>query len=275
MLMLTCLLAANPPALAEGIKTGSTAASPAGKKRLLIVGSTTTAPMIEKMADLYVRQNPDVEIVVETGGSGRAVKDILAGQADIGMVSRFLSPEEKALFVIPLARDGVALVVHKSNPVRALSKTQARDIFTGRITHWKALGGTAQAIEVQGRVKGQGAFEILNHYLDLKPEELKVSKSILRNEDVVTGVTSTPNAVGVLSVGLTIDALEHGVPLKALILDGITPMPDSIRNGSWPMSRPLVLVTRSVPTGLAQEFIQFTLSPAVRPIILGDGFTPY
>lgn len=275
LLAAAALCVLSRPVLAEGMKDGVTATNPADPKRLLIVGSSTTAPLIQELAKLFMERHPDVTIVVETGGSARGVKATLAGEADIGMVSRPLKAEEKALFVIPIARDGTALVVNKANPVNALSREQVRDIYLGRIADWKTLGGPARPIELLRREKGQGVTAILDHYLGFKAEEYRQSVEVVLNDAVVKAVSSNPSVLSILSVGVAKEAMEKGLPLKMLALDGVQPGTETIRNGSWPMARALTLVTRSVPSGLAQEFIQFALSPAARPLIQEQDFIAF
>jgi len=132
--------------------------------KLLITGSSTMAPMIQELARRFRARHPGVAIAVEAGGSGRGVSDVLEGKADIGMASRELAPKEQALFAIPMARDGVVFVVHKGNPVGALTRAQAIEVFTGKITNWRALGGHDARIEAVTRPDGRGSIELTAPY---------------------------------------------------------------------------------------------------------------
>lgn len=275
LLICVCLSAACNFALAEDGITTDTPAAHVGEKRLLIVGSSTIAPLIEELAKRFRRDHPGVKIQIEATGSGHGVRDTLSGRAAIGMVARPLKGKEKTLFVIPIARDGAALVVNRRNPVHDLSRDQARDIFSGRIDNWKSLGGPSQPIELLARAKSQGVTFIVSRYLDLPAGEMKPSEGAVLNDEVVSAVSSRPNTLSFLSIGVVEHAEKRGTPIKALALDGVQPGSDSIRNGSWPMARSLTLVARSVPMGLAQEFIHFILSLDTGDVIEAQGFIPY
>src|SRR5207245_11303884 len=108
--------------------------------RLLITGSSTTAPLVSAIAKRFQLQHAGVSIDVQTGGSGRGLTDARHGKADIGMVSRALSEADRDLVGLPIARDGVAVIVHKDNPVRSLSDAQVMAIYTGKLTNWKQVG---------------------------------------------------------------------------------------------------------------------------------------
>ena len=269
-LLLCMLLAAAPlPASAQGA-----ASAPLGGK-LMITGSSTMAPMVAELGKRFRALHPDVAITVEAGGSGRGVADALDGRADIGMASRELTPQEQALFAIPIARDGVVFVVHKDNPLGALTRAQVLEVYSGKIGNWKALGGRDARIETVTRPDGRGSIEIAAHYLGLASTAIKAAHVIGDNDDVVRLITANRNVIAFISTGAVDDAVQKRLPLKALVLDGLTPGVGSIRDGTWPMSRPLNLLTRRVPAGVAKAFIEFALSPAARAVIIEHDFVPY
>ena len=268
--MLCMMLAAAP---APGFAQGTASAPLTGK--LLITGSSTMAPMVEELGKRFRTRHPGVVITVEAGGSGRGVADALEGKADIGMASRELNPKEKTLFAIPIARDGVAFVVHKDNPIGGLTRAQALAVFTGKTADWKALGGRVARIEVVTRKPGHSSLEIMSHYLGIAPEAIKSAHVMGDTAEVWRLVAANRNAIGFLSTGVVDDAVQKGLPLKPLGLDGMAPGIGSIRDGTWPLSRPLNLLTRRVPTGAAKVFIEFALSPAAREVILEHDFVPY
>ncbi len=268
---LLCMMLATAPlaAFAQG-----TASAPLTGK-LLITGSSTMAPMIEELGKRFHTRHPGVVITVEAGGSGRGVADALEGKADIGMASRELNPKEKALFAIPIARDGVAFAVHKDNPIGGITRAQALAVFSGKIANWKALGGPDARIEAVTRTSGHGSLEIMSHYFGIASEAIKAAHVIDGNAEIVRLIAANRNAIAFLSVGAVDDAVQKGLPLKPLALDGIAPGSGSIRDGTWPMSRTLNLLTRRMPAGVAKAFIEFALSPAAREVILEYDFVPY
>ncbi len=268
--LLCAMLAAAPLA---AFSQGTAGVPLAGK--LLITGSSTMAPLIGELAKRFRARHPDVVITVEAGGSGRGVKDALEGKADIGMVSRELTSKERTLFAIPIARDGVAFAVHKDNPVRGLTRAQALELFTGKIVNWKALGGVDARIEVVTRTPGHASLEIVSHYFDMDPGAIKAVRAVADSTEAQRLVAANRNAITFLSAGAVEDAAQKGLPIKGIALNGKTPGISSIRDGSWPLSRSLNLVTRRVPAGVAKAFIEFALSPAAREAILEQDFVPY
>lgn len=268
--LLSLVLAAAP---LSGLAQAPSSTPLTGK--LLITGSSTMAPMVEELGKRFRAQHPGVSITVEVGGSGRGVADTLEGKADIGMASRELNQKEQTLFAIPIARDGVAFVVNKDNPVQALTQAQALAIFTGKIEHWGVLGGHAARIDVVTRKPGHSSLEIISHYLGIVPSAIKASQVLGNTAEVQQFVAANRNAIAFLSAGGVDDAVQKGRPLKPLALDGIAAGIGSVRDGTWPLSRPLNLLTRRVPAGAAKAFIEFALSPAARQVILEYDFVPY
>jgi phosphate transport system substrate-binding protein len=113
------------------------------------------------------------------------VADALEGKADIGMASRELTPNEQALFAIPIARDGVVFVVNKDNPVGGLTRAQAFELFTGKIANWKALGGPDARIEAVTRTPGRSTLEIVPHYLGIAPTAIRAAHEVILEHDFV------------------------------------------------------------------------------------------
>lgn len=247
--------------------------SPGGTLR--ITGSSSMVAMIEDLGQRFQALHPGVRITVVSGSSEMGVKDALAGLADIGLASRDLALNEKALFAIPIARDGVVFAVHKSNPIDALDRAQLRAVLTGTAANWKALGGADAPIVIANRRPGHSTLEIVTHYLGIDPAAIKADQAFGHGNEVIRFIARHPNAIGYLSTGIVEEASRKGDLIKAIRLDGALPGSGSIRDGSWPMARPLNLVTRKVPDGAARAFIEYALSPAAREVILRHAFVPY
>lgn len=243
--------------------------------KVTLTGSSTLAPMMAKLAARFTALNPQVVIGVEAGGSGRGVADARSGKADIGMVSRKLGPGEEDLFAITVARDGAALTVHGDNPVKTLGRSDVVEILTGRITGWKAVGGKDAPIHVYWRTAGHSIREIVSAFFGLKPEAVKAYREVGDNLEAVKTLLEDRDGLAFISVGLVEDEVRDGRPLKALEVDGVKATSATIRDGTYPLSRLLNLVTRSVPTGPARAFIQFVQSREARETILEHGFVPY
>lgn len=237
--------------------------------KLVLTGSSTVAPLAAEIGKRFEALHPGVRIDVQTGGSSRGVADARSGVADIGLVSRALKPEESDLQAHTIARDGIALIVHASNPVAALSDDQVRAIYRGEVRNWKDAGGPDRAITVVNKAEGRSTLELFLHHYALKSEQIKPSVVIGDNEQGIKTVAGNPGAIGYVSVGTAEYAATHDVPIRPLPLEGITASVASVRQQRFPLSRPLNLVTRGPPTALAKTFIEYAQSPAVHDLVEG------
>lgn len=253
----------------------TTTALAASDKKLVLTGSSTMAPLVSEIAKRFEKENVGVRVDVQTGGSSRGIADAKQGTADIGMSSRALKGEEaKELIGTTLAMDGVAIVLHKDNPVKALTNDQITNMFTGKVTNWKDVGGGGGQIVVMNRAEGRSELELFTHYLGLKPQDVKASIIVGENAQTVKSVAGNKLGISYLSVGTAVSEAAAGAPIKALPLDGIEPSPETVQSGKFPMSRPLVLVTKGAPSGLAKKFIDFCLSARVHDLIKEYSFVP-
>lgn len=251
-----------------------TGAHAANDKKLTITGASTIAPLALEIAKRFEQQNPGVRVDVQTGGSSRGVNDARSGVADIGMVSRALKPDEKDLGASAIALDGVAVILHKSNPVKVLSADQIRAIYTGKVLNWKDVGGKDQRITVVNKAEGRSTLELFTTYFQLKNSEIKAQVVIGDNQQGVKTVAGNPGAIGYVSIGTGEFEVEQGTPLQLLALDGVAPTSDAVRAGKFPLSRPLNLVTKGEPTGLAKQFVAFARSAQVNDLVKEQFFVP-
>ena len=234
--------------------------SPSGNtasQKLVLTGASTIAPLAGEIARRFETLHPGVRVDVQTGGSARGNHDSRKGIADIGMVSRMLKPEEKDLqahtYRLGRRRDNPA----REQPIAALSRQQLIDIYTGKIINWKAVGGGDAPITVVNKAEGRSTLELFLSYLKLKNSDIKPHVIIGDNSQGIKTVAGNPNAIGYVSIGTAEYETEHGTPIKLLPLDGIAATVANVRNGTFPLSRPLNLVTQALPKGLAREFIEF------------------
>jgi phosphate transport system substrate-binding protein len=211
---------------------------------------------------------------VQTGGSARGINDARKGIADIGMVSRSLKPEEKDLQAHTIALDGVGIILHASNPVAALSQQQISDIYTGKMANWKTAGGRDAPITVVNKAEGRSTLELFLGYLKLKNSDIKPNIVIGDNAQGIKTVAGNPNAIGYVSIGTAEYEAANGIAIKLLPLNGIAATVANVRNGTFPLSRPLNLVTRGAPQGLAGDFIEFARSEQVHDLVEAQYFVP-
>lgn len=232
-------------------------------------------PLITEIAKHFRALHPGIEVDVQGGGSGRGLADARAGKADIGMASRPLTGTETDLFAFTIARDGVAVIVHKDNPVSTLSTQQVRDVFTGRIANWKDVGGRDAPITVFAASTMGGSTELFLDYFKIQSADIKPHQVLDPNPARIRSVAENPNGIVYVSVGEAERDAQAGILIKLLPVGRVPATSRSIRTGNYPISRPLALVTKEPPKGLVKEFINFSLSSQVTEAIEKFDFIPY
>lgn len=243
--------------------------------RLVVTGSTTVYPLMKDIVERFERLNPRVSIELRSGGSGKGIADLRSEISDIAMVSRQLADNERDLFAYPLCRDGAAIVVHRSNPLKGLSRRQLSELLTGKTTDWKQLGVRPGAIRLAWRMEGQAIPDLIQQYLKLKPGQIRSYSRILENADAIDFVANDRNAVTLAALGIAERSVGSGAAIKLLAYEGIPASTRSVRDHTYLLSRPLTLVTRSTPTGLQKRLIDYAASAAVTDLQEKHGFVPY
>ncbi len=225
--------------------------------RLTFAGSTTMQPLVAQLSEVFRQQHPQVAFEVAAGGSVVGIQAVHEGTADIGMSSRALSAEEaQGIKVYTVGIDALAIVTHPDNPVESITLEQLQDIYLGKITNWRELGGNDLAIiPIQREISSgtRGAFDELA--LEKQEPAAPALLTVITAGDVAASVAIQPAAIGYLGFG----NLESD--LKVLPIDGTLPSQETIRNGTYPLFRPLSLLTGPLSQPLADEFINFVLSP--------------
>jgi phosphate transport system substrate-binding protein len=260
---------------AEPVPAQARDAGEAVTGRLLVTGSSTMAPLVSAIAKRFQALHPGVHIEVQTGGSGRGLADARQGKADIGMVSRALGDAERDLQGLPIARDGVAVVVHKDNPVRTLSDAQVVGIYTGKLGNWKQVGGRDAPILTVTPEAGRSAPELFAHYFRLSRDAIKAQRTVGDNALRLKLLAEQPDAILYMSIGEAERSAQSGAPIRTLPAGGVAATSRNIRNGNYPISRALTLVTRERPTGLARAFIEYCVSSQITDIVVAHDFVPY
>ncbi|UCF33694.1 MAG: phosphate ABC transporter substrate-binding protein [Phycisphaerales bacterium] len=246
--------------------------------KVRIDGSTTVGPITKAFAEYYMRQHPDVNITVSESGSGNGAKSLVNGTCDAAAMSRFMKPQEFSAAVdkgvMPVAHvvaiDGIAIVVHPSNPMANLTVSQVRDIYAGKITNWSQVGGPDKKIVAISRDSNSGTFECFNNLVMQKEKIAGSTEYVGSNGAARQRVQSTPGAVGYVGLGF----LDRTV--KALSVDNVHPDPDSVTSGRYPVARPLYLFTDGYPElgSHLHAFVTLHLSRKGQEIIESLGFVP-
>lgn len=248
--------------------------------RLVVTGSSTVAPVVAELAQAYEKLHPNVRIDVQTGGSSRGIADARSGAAQIGMVSRELHADESDLQVYAIARDGIGFIVHSENATTEMSSQLVRAIYRGEIESWSdahkksASTGKTDGIVVVHKSEGRATLDVFLDHFELDNRDVQADVVIGHNEQGIKTVAGNPNAVGYVSIGAAETNIREGVPIRLLPLDGVPATSAVVSRGDFPLSRPLNLVTRDTPTGIAWDFIRFAQSSAAEEIIRGQYFVP-
>ena len=233
-------------------------------------GSTSMSKVIESLSEAFGEET-GIEVTYNATGSGAGIEAVLAGRCDIGLSSRDLKEEEKenGLEGTILAYDGIAIIVHPDNPVTDLSIETIAKIYTGEITNWKDVGGNDGEIVLIGREANSGTrdgFESITGTED----KCKYRQECTSTGDVITAVSSNPNAIGYASLASVKDSV------KAVSVDEVAPSEATVKDGSYAVQRPFVLVTKK-DTKLsenAQKFFNYITSEDANEVISGAGVVP-
>lgn len=253
---------------------GSNSAN-SNQKKLTLTGSSTVAPLVSEIAKKYEAEHPGVRIDVQTGGSSRGMADVTQGLADIGMVSRALKPSELEEFqAFAIAKDGIGIILRGDNPINNLSDRQVVAVYKGETNNWQELGGRDAPITVVNKAEGRSTLELFLDYFQLENSQIDADVVIGDNQQGIKTVTGSRNAIGYVSIGAAERDISRGVSLKLLPVGGVAAATQTVRDGSFPLSRPLNLITKEPPSGLTQEFIEFAQSQAVHDIVEAQNFVP-
>jgi|SRR5665647_135879 len=249
------------------VGAGCTSSTTSGAK-VQLAGSTTIQPHAELLAKSFQANNTNIKVFVQGGGSSAGVTAVGMGTADIGMSSANLTASQLSLYPnlkpVPIAVDGIAIIVNPQNPVNNLTLNQVRDIFSGSISNWNQVGGPNQKINIVNREAGSGTRDGMQKIV-LKGSRFS-SGGITQSATgaVRSYIAGDPNAIGYISFA------EVDNSVKTPGINGVIPSYNAIANGTYPIQRDLLLVTNGDPSGNAKAFIDFTLSPAGQAILKAD-----
>jgi len=231
-----------------------------------VVGSTSVQPFAEALAEEFMLGHSAEKIFIQGGGSTAGIQAVFTGAAQVGMSSRKLEENEKALIAVPIIYDAIAVIVHRTNFLDSLSMDQVREVYAGRITRWKEVGGTDRAITVVTREEGSGTRETFQNLVMGKKEEISLGALVQDSNGAIRQVVADdPNAIGFISLGLVNERV------KALKLDGTEPTVENVRAHRYQIVRPFLFVFKAPPQGIAKEFLEYVLSPKGQKLLMQEG----
>ncbi|MGL4669692.1 MAG: phosphate ABC transporter substrate-binding protein [Methanobacteriaceae archaeon] len=231
-----------------------------------IVGSTSVQPVAEKLVEEYKKSNPDVKINVQGGGSSVGIKSANDGTADIGTSSKELKTNEsKGLTTYELGNDGIVVAVNKQNTISSLSNDQLKDIFSGKITNWKELGGSDSKINLITREEGSGTLDAFQNIVMGKDTKIKEDATVQSSTEAVKqSVVQDPNAIGFVSFAHMSD------DVKAISINGVAPSEATISDGTYELQRPFLFIVKGEAKEDVKAFIDWVMGPEGSKILMEE-----
>ena len=254
------------------------AATTAHAERLVLKGSDTLgAKLVPQLAEAFKAQNAGTTFDIAAEGSTTGIAALTDGTAQIGMSSRRAKPAEvsaasaKGVNMKPtvVAYDGIAVIVNSANPLKGMTKRQVEQIFTGEVADWSAVGGSGGKISIYTRNTASGTYSDFKELAMKKRDYAGGSQKMAGNEQIAAEVAKNANGVGYVGMAYT-----KAAGLKVMAIDGVTPSVQSVLGKTYPYARPTFYYTNGEPSGLAKQFLDFTISPAGQKIVAQVGFVP-
>jgi len=257
--------------------SGSTGSAASDNGQITVAGSDTMVNMAQAWSEAYGETNPDVMVSVKGGGSGNGIAALLNKTVTFADASRDIKPEEidqaKANGVNPVttvvAKDGVVVIVNTANKVADISKDDLGKVYRGEITNWKDLGGADADIVLLGRDSSSGTYGFIQDEVVGKDKlYAKSMRSLQSNQAIVDEVGKNPNAIGYVGLGY------ENTTIKPLTVGGVNATVDSVLDASYPLSRPLNMISDGQPTGSAKAYVDWILGADGQKIVADQGFVP-
>jgi phosphate transport system substrate-binding protein len=264
--------------LAVGLALVTASMSSANADRLVIKGSDTLgAKLVPQLAEQFKAQHPGTTFDIAAEGSTTGIAAIIDGTAEIGMSSRRAKTAEvgaaaakgKHMKPTVVAYDGIAVIVNSANPIKSLTKKQVEQIFTGDVTDWSAVGGSGGKISIYTRNTSSGTYSEFKELAMKKRDYAGSSQKMAGNEQIAAEVGKNPSGVGYVGM-----AYMKAAGVKAVPVDGAVPSVKGVQDHSYPYWRPTFYYTNGDPSGLAKEFLDFTIGSAGQKIVARVGFVP-
>lgn len=258
------------------------------KNSVQIKGSDTMVNLAQAWAEKYMEKNPSDFVAVTGGGSGTGLSSLISGTCDIAMSSRNIKEKEITIAQqkgvspneIKIALDGLAVVVNVSNPISKLTISELSDVFTGKISNWRELGGKDEKIVILSREVNSGTHVYFKEHVlrkndpnsreEFSPAALMLSSS----QAIADEVSGNPSAIGYYGMGYISKKQKPLTVAKDEKSEYEAPTIENVISGKYPISRPLFLYTNGTPSGLVKKFVDFALSEEGQNIVLATDFVP-
>lgn len=251
-------------------------------KMIQVRGSDTMVNLGQQWAESFMEEYPEAMISVTGGGSGTGIAAIINGTADIAQSSRAMKEEELAqakangfdLKEIVAGRDGIVIAVHKDNPIESVTLPQLKEVFTGKITNWKELGGADAPITLYSRESNSGTYAFFKEFV-LKDEEYAKEALLMPSTGaIVEGLKQDANGIGYIGLGYLTDEVKAVPVATEAGAEAFLPSLETINSGDYPVARPLYLYTAGEPQGVIKLYVDYILSKEGQQIVQDLGFIP-
>lgn len=259
------------------------------QKMIQIKGSDSEVNLVQKLAEEFMKKNPEVNIAVTGGGSGTGIAALINRTTDIANSSRELNPKEVEAakkagiqpFRVVFATDGISVIIHPENPVDKLTLEQLGKIFKGEIKNWSEVGGPNLTISLYGRQSNSGTFVFFREFV-LKGDYSPHKKMMNGNAQIVEAVQRDKAGIGYVAVGYVVNykgEIKPGIKILPIAenaqSEAYSPIVmENVMTGKYPISRPLNQYLAGKPSGKILDFIRFELSPEGQEIVKKQGFFP-
>ena len=255
---------------------------------LQIKGSDTMVNLCQAWAEAFMAQHPKVTVAVTGGGSGTGIAALISGTCDLAASSRKITEREIQLAKQQgrepqewtVALDGLAVVVHPSNPVKQLTLQQLADLFTGRVKNWQAVGGMKASVVLLSREVNSGTHVYFKEHVlrsgpngqaqEFAPDALLLPSS----QAIADEVGSNPAAIGYYGMGYLNPKNAVVAVARTAQQPYVVPSEDVVRSGAYPISRPLMLYSRGAPDGVSKAFVEYVMSPEGQGVVRRIEFVP-
>ena len=275
--------------VAAGVSVLYGAVQSQAQNMIQIKGSDSEVNLVQRLAEVFMKKNPAVNIAVTGGGSGTGIAALINKQTDIANSSRELSSKEEESakqkgvqpFRVVFATDGISVIVHPENPINKLTLEQLGKIFKGEIKNWKEIGGKDAKISLYGRQSNSGTFVFFREFV-VKADYSPHMKSMNGNAQIAEGIKADRDGIGYVAVGYVVNQKGEVMPgIKILNIskdaqsEAFSPANmDNVMTGKYPISRPLNQYLNGKPTAKLLDFIKFQISEEGQKIVRQEGFFP-
>ena len=262
--------------------TDGTTQPQASNKPLTIKGSDTMVILGQRFAEEYMKANPGTVVQVNGGGSGTGIAALINGTVDLAQSSRPMKDKEKQqaeqnrgskLNETPVALDALAIFVHSTNPVSELSIAQIADIYTGKVTNWKQVGGKDTTIVIYGRENSSGTYEYFREHVLNKTDFAPRVQTLSGTAAVINAVGSDVNGIGYGGIAYASNVKAIAVK-KDAATPGVEPKEENVANGTYPISRNLYFYWLANARPELETFVNWAISPAGQSVVGRVGYYP-